>query len=49
MRLDDYSMYDYSQYKEKMNKDSLSSHPETNDRIARLEKNFPELKNTKSN
>jgi Zn-dependent protease with chaperone function len=49
MKLDDFSMYDYSQYKEKMNKDSLSSHPETNDRIARLEKIFPELKNTKSN
>lgn len=39
-----FSQYDYSLYKDKFNKDSLSSHPEEEDRIKRLKEDFPELK-----
>ena len=41
--MEDFSAYNYANYKEKLDKDSLSSHPEIVERIQRLEKNFPEL------
>ncbi len=44
LRIEDFSSYEYS-YKEKFNEDSLSTHPETKNRIKRLETLFPELKN----
>lgn len=52
LKREDFSSYDYSKYKPKFNEDSLKSHPETDARIARLKKLFPELaqnqENTKS-
>lgn len=43
LKKEDFSSYDYSLYKEKLNKDSLSSHPEMVERIKRLKELFPEL------
>ena len=43
MKNEDFSLYNYDFYKDKLNKDSLSSHPEMNIRIAFLKKNFEEL------
>lgn len=43
LNIEGFSQYDYSLYKEKLNKDSLSSHPELKNRIDRLKKDFPEL------
>lgn len=43
LKKEDFSSYDYSLYKEKLNKDSLSSHPEMADRIKRLKELFPNL------
>jgi hypothetical protein len=37
--------YDYSFYKEEINKDSIKSHPETRIRIENLQRNFIELNN----
>lgn len=48
MKVEDFSIYDYT-YKEKLNKDSIKSHPELEQRIKKLENIFPELKNSKSN
>lgn len=48
MKTEDFSIYDYS-YKEKLNKDSIATHPEMEQRIKRLEKNFSELINSKTN
>ena len=45
LKMEDFSAYNYSNYKEKLDKDSLSSHPEISARIKKLEKSFPELKN----
>lgn len=42
---EDFSLYNYNHYKEKLNKDSLRSHPEMTLRIDNLKKIFPELKN----
>lgn len=42
--IEDFSRYEYT-YKEKLNEDSLSTHPETESRINRLIALFPELKN----
>lgn len=42
MTKEDFSGYDYSHYKEKMNKDSVASHPEIEARIAYLDKRFPQ-------
>ncbi|MFP3832750.1 M48 family metallopeptidase [Chryseobacterium sp. SIMBA_028] len=44
LKKEDFSLYNYNFYKEKLNKDSLASHPEMVRRIERLEKIFPELK-----
>lgn len=43
LKNEDFSKYDYSKYKEKYNEDSISSHPETELRIAALKRIFPEL------
>lgn len=43
LRMEDFSGYNYGNYKEKLDKDSLSSHPEVVERINRLQQNFPEL------
>jgi Zn-dependent protease with chaperone function len=44
MKNEDFSLYNYDFYKEKLDKDSLSSHPEMTKRIELLQKNFVELK-----
>ncbi len=43
---EDFSLYNYNHYKEKLNKDSLSTHPEMVLRINMLKKNFPELESS---
>ncbi|WP_228448295.1 MULTISPECIES: M48 family metalloprotease [unclassified Chryseobacterium] len=43
MKKEDFSLYNYNFYKEKLNKDSVASHPEMVHRIERLKKVFPEL------
>ena len=43
MKMDDFSAYDYSKFKEKYNEDSLKYHPETDERIKNLKMKFPEL------
>lgn len=43
LKMEDFSLYDYANYKEKLDKDSLSSHPEVSERLISLRKNFPEL------
>ena len=52
MLKEDFSSYNYNLFKEKIDKDSISSHPETVDRISRIKKLFPETeiktKNIKS-
>jgi Zn-dependent protease with chaperone function len=40
---EDFSSYDYSKSTEKLNADSLSSHPEMKERIDRLKNTYPEL------
>lgn len=42
MLKEDFSSYNYNLFKEKIDKDSISSHPETVDRISRIKKLFPE-------
>jgi len=49
MKIEDFSSYDYSLLKEKINKDSIASHPEMDERIKKLVENFPELNDSKSN
>jgi predicted Zn-dependent protease len=44
MKKEDFSLYNYNFYKEKLNKDSLASHPEVSRRIEMLKKTFVELK-----
>ncbi|STD10862.1 Putative Zn-dependent protease, contains TPR repeats [Chryseobacterium carnipullorum] len=44
MKKEDFSLYNYNFYKEKLDKDSLASHPEMSRRIEKLKKTFPELK-----
>jgi Zn-dependent protease with chaperone function len=39
---EDFSQYNYDLFKEKIDKDSISSHPETLDRIAKIKALFPE-------
>ncbi|MCU7617734.1 M48 family metalloprotease [Chryseobacterium sp. PBS4-4] len=41
---EDFSLYNYDHFNEKLNKDSLKSHPEVTRRINNLKKIFPELK-----
>ncbi|MDD4972229.1 MAG: M48 family metallopeptidase [Paludibacter sp.] len=43
MKCEDFTGYDYSKYKPKLNSDSMKSHPENEERIARLKHLFPEL------
>jgi len=43
LKIEDFSQYNYDLYKEKINKDSVSSHPEMELRINKLEKNYPSL------
>lgn len=43
LKKEDFSLYNYNFYKEKLNKDSLASHPEMVKRLERLKKTFPEL------
>lgn len=44
MEKEDFSLYNYNFYKEKLNKDSLASHPEVSRRIEMLKRIFAELK-----
>jgi hypothetical protein len=48
LKIEDFSAYDYT-FKEKLNEDSLSTHPETENRIKKLKLLFPELKKTEVN
>jgi len=43
LEMEDFSQYDYSKFKEKINRDSISSHPEALQRIEFLQKSFPKL------
>jgi len=43
LALEDFSTYNYSAYNEKLNKDSVLSHPKSEDRIKHLQKIFPVL------
>ncbi|HLV24525.1 MAG TPA: M48 family metallopeptidase [Moheibacter sp.] len=43
LEMEDFSRYDYSKYVEKINKDSIASHPEAVERIESLQKQFPKL------
>ena len=43
LKREDFSTYDYTKYKARIDADSVRSHPETTERIAALKKIFPEL------
>lgn len=43
LKTEDFSTYDYSKYIERINSDSLKSHPELEERMTHLKLNFPEL------
>lgn len=43
LKMEDFSVYNYNHFKEKLNKDSLATHPEVAERISHLKKIFPEL------
>lgn len=43
LKSEDFSVYNYNNYKEKINKDSIASHPEMTDRILKLKSVFKEL------
>lgn len=43
LEMEDFSRYDYTKFKEKIDKDSIASHPEALERISSLQKNFPKL------
>ncbi|MBB4806718.1 hypothetical protein HNP38_002014 [Chryseobacterium defluvii] len=43
LKKEDFSLYNYGLYKEKLSQDSLASHPEMAKRIEKLKKIFPEL------
>src|SRR5690606_119317 len=43
LEMEDFSRYDYSKFVEKINKDSIASHPEAVERIEFLQKQFPKL------
>lgn len=43
LQMEEFSNYDYSKYKEKINKDSIKSHPEIRQRIEKLANDFTEL------
>ncbi|TWP30055.1 peptidase M48 [Apibacter muscae] len=44
LKREDFSNYDYSLYKEKIDKDSIATHPEIEDRINKLRTYFPGMK-----
>ena len=44
LKKEDFSLYNYDHFNQKLNKDSLKSHPEITMRINNLKKIFPELK-----
>jgi len=44
LQKEDFSLYNYNNFNDKLNKDSLKSHPEITMRINNLKKRFPELK-----
>ena len=44
LQAEDFSSYNYKSFTQKLDKDSVSTHPETEERIAYLETIFPELK-----
>ncbi|MDI9257741.1 M48 family metalloprotease [Flavobacterium sedimenticola] len=44
LQKEDFSSYDYSKFTEKIDTDSIASHPETETRIARILSLFPEVK-----
>ncbi|MFN8324442.1 MAG: hypothetical protein U0T80_01605 [Flavobacteriaceae bacterium] len=44
LQKEDFSNYDYSKFTEKINKDSVASHPEAEARISRILSLFPETK-----
>lgn len=44
LKSEDFSLYNYDFYKEKLDKDSLATHPEMTRRIEILQKNFEELR-----
>lgn len=43
LKMEDFSAYDYAKYNEKLNKDSISTHPEIVERIKKLQRIFPEI------
>lgn len=47
LNMEEFSNYDYSKYKEKINKDSIKSHPEVRQRIEKLATDFVELQGDK--
>ena len=49
LKMEDFSAYDYSKFKERFDQDSISTHPDTEIRIKKLENLFPELNNSKTN
>ena len=42
---EDFSSYDYSKFTEKINQDSILSHPDMDQRIEKLEREFPQIVN----
>lgn len=43
LKQEDFKSYDYSKYKAKIDKDSVDTHPKTEERIASIKRIFPEL------
>jgi len=43
LKREDFKSYDYSKYKERINEDSIDTHPKTKERIANIKRIFPEL------
>ena len=48
LKMEDFSSYNYNLFKEKIDKDSISSHPETDARLEKLKSLFPELAKTET-
>lgn len=46
LKMEQFSQYDYSKYKAKIDKDSIRSHPEITERINKLASDFKELNDT---
>lgn len=43
LQLDDFTSYNYDGFKQKLDKDSIATHPETEERVASLKSSFQEL------